>query len=576
MTVRKTAYWSPARRAVAATAAVLGSIVWTQALAAVLRRLGPEEAPAAAAALSFAAVATAVAGALALPRRWAPAVAALAGTTAALAVAFAVPGSGLGALALPLVGAAVTWGAGRLGERLPASVDGLPARRRVAAVVWVLFALVAVVQVGRLSAHLVDKETGFVLTTTNPFWHGHECLPAYVHGAEMAARGEENLYDAAHWPALDPAASPETRYAEMTVEDPYQYPPQFLLLPRAAMLLTDHYPTMRSVWLALNVTLFVAAFALLALWVGGAAGRTALWLLPAALSAFPLLHVFQFGQFHLAAVALALVAMVAFARHRDGVGGALLAVAVLAKLFPAVLLLPLVVQKRWRAVAWTAGAGAAFTVLALLVLGPAPFVAFVDYQLPRLADGSAFAFDEAWPEIADLVVVDNQGAFGLARKLGAAKPLAAWVSRLFTLGVLGLAFFVGRRRLGADAARLTRATGWLALVGLASMASPGAWGDYVPVTAIWLAALLAAPAAAAGRRWVVALGLAAAFQYTLAGTMPIGDWAPTAVMLPLATAGLLALLGLFVTTLSVPDAALREEEDLEAVPAPEGVLRAAA
>jgi len=31
----------------------------------------------------------------------------------------------------------------------------------------------------------------------------------------------------------------------MKVEDPYQYPPQFLLLPKLMLAMTHHYPTIR-------------------------------------------------------------------------------------------------------------------------------------------------------------------------------------------------------------------------------------------------------------------------------------------------------------------------------------------
>lgn len=426
-----------------------------------------------------------------------------------------------------------------------------------------------------------------MLTTANPFWHGHECLPAYLYGAELAERGDANLYAASHWPGLDPAATPDTRMQEMAVEDPYQYPPQFLLLPHLATRFSDHYPTVRTVWFAFNLSLFVAAFAALALWVGGRAGRTALWMLPAVLASFPVLHDLQFGQVHLLAVAAAALAMAAFASRRRATGGALLAAAVLAKMFPAVLLLPLLARRRFRDLAWTAGFGVAFTVLALAVFGPAPFVAFFDHHLPRLGNGAAFAFDEAWPEVAELLVVDNQGAFGLARKLGAGKAAAVVVSKWFTLAVLAVAALVGWRRRRdendvprLDVPRLAEAAGWLALLGLASMTSPGAWGDYVPVTAVWLLALLAGPALAAqgrSRRLAWALAPVALLQWFLLGTMPIGDWAPIALMLPAATAGLLSMLALFAATLAVSPRrfGLGAEAEDEAPAEPELLAKAA-
>jgi alpha-1,2-mannosyltransferase len=541
--------WSLPRRFVAGIAAALAAVVWSHGLAAVLRHLGPDTAPRAGLALTLCALVAAAAGAAALPRRGALAAAVAGALAAAVAVALspaAVAEAPWAALAaVPFAAALAVGGAGWLGRQLPASVDTVLARRRVLAVAWAFVAVVAVAQTGRLAAWISDPAQELVVGTRNPFWFGHECLPAYLYGAELTLAGE-SPYDHHHYPALDAGAAPASRL-EMRVDDPYQYPPQFLLLPAAALAASDDYLSIRAAWMALQITLFAGVFAALALWVGGAGGRFALWALPAVLVAFPMSYTFQYGQFHLAAVALAVAAMLAFSGGRRRLGGLLLAVAILAKLFPAVLLAALLGQRRWRDLAWTAGWGVAITALALAVLGPAPFVAFATDHLPALSDGSAFAFDEAWPELAELVVVDNQGVFGLARKLGAGKPLAAQVSRLFALALLAAAGWAGWRF--RDAGRWGRGALWLALLGAASLASPGAWGDYVPATAVWLLALVAARAQ--GRPWLAAgLTVAAVFQVFLLGTMPIGDWGPTAVLWPVSTVGAALLLGLFAAVIA--------------------------
>ena len=178
----------------------------------------------------------------------------------------------------------------------------------------------------------------------------------------------------------------------------------------------------------------------------------------------------------------------------------------------------------------------------LALLGPAPFVDFIGYHLPRLASGAAFAFDEAWPELAGLVTADNQGVFGLARKLGADKPLAAQAGRLYGLAVLAAAAWAALRLRGAS--RWARGASWVALLGLGSLASAGAWGDYVPSVAIWLLALVAARAVE-DRRWRVPLAVVAALQYFLLGTFPVGEWNPPAVMIPLSAAGVVAMMALY-------------------------------
>jgi len=260
-----------------------------------------------------------------------------------------------------------------------------------------------------------------------------------------------------------------------------------------------------------------------------------------------MLHGFQFGQVHLSAIALAIGGMLAFDARRHGLGGFLLASAVLTKLFPAILLLPLLFGRRYRELAWTTGWSVALTILALGVLGPAPFTAFLEYQLPRLGNGAAFAFEQAWPEITDLVIADNQGVFGLGRKLGVGATAAGWIGRLYGLLLIGIGATAGLRL--RQVSREQQGTVWLSLLGLASLASPGAWGDYVPSVAVWLIALLAARALER-RLWLVVLGSIGALEYFLLGTMPLGNWEPTQLMVPISALGAVAMLALFTSSIA--------------------------
>lgn len=534
--------WSVSRRFVTAAAVTVAALVAAHGLSALLRTLTATPPPLAAVELTLGAVAATLVGCTLLPRRAAPAAAALAGALAAVLALVAEPGAWTVVPVLPAVGAAAVPAARWFGGRLPSEIDGALTRRRALAVAWALLALVAVVQTGRLATHVTDPGVELVIGTAHPFWNGHHCYPAYLHGAELALWGEENLYAQEHY--LGHAEDPRTEVEGLGVEDPYQYPPQFLLLPALALQLT-HDPTLLRVgWFVLNAALFVLTYTLLALWVGRRPGRLALWLLPAVLASFPVLYNFQYGQFHLATLCLAVLGMLAFARRWRVAGGFLLAAAILAKLFPAVLLAPLAARRRVRELAWTAAWGVALTALALAVFGPAPFTAFFQHHLPQLSSGAAFAFDELFPSLADLVIADNQGVFGLAVKLGATKAAAAAINRAFTVGVLLLAAVAGLRFAGAG--RWARGSLWLALLGLGSLASPGAWGDYVPVVAVWLLALVAARALE--RRWLRwPLAVVAAFQVLLLGTMPVAGWGPPEVMIPVSALGVVTLLALFAS-----------------------------
>jgi hypothetical protein len=237
--------------------------------------------------------------------------------------------------------------------------------------------------------------------------------------------------------------------------------------------------------------------------------------------------------------------MLALGTRRHAIGGALVAAAIVAKIFPAILLVPLAAQRRWKALAWTAGFGVAYTLLTLAVLGPAPFEAFFHYHLPRLASGAAFAFGDAWPEFAAPLAAGNLSPAGLVTKLallgvpGAGDGLRTVLNGIYTIALVGLGVVAARR--GGSRARSAQI--WIALVGLASLRSPGAWGDYVPVTSLWLLTFLAAEMAGTRRR-AVGLGVCWAFLFFLPGVLPTPVFPPMGVTMALSITGFALMLGL--------------------------------
>ena len=94
------------------------------------------------------------------------------------------------------------------------------------------------------------------------------------------------------------------------------------------------------------------------------------------------------------------------------------------------------------------------------------------------------------------------------------------------------------------------AIAWLGLLGLGSLASTGAWADYVPLTCVWLLTLLA-PLTAGRPALQLALGLCAVLQLFLPGTMPLGDWVGTSWMYPLSLLGALAMLATFTIAVAL-------------------------
>lgn len=246
----------------------------------------------------------------------------------------------------------------------------------------------------RLASYMANTEDGFFLTSRNT-GALHECIGAYIYAAEMSMPGVENIYDSDHYIHWVPGAETDSRIEKITLPDPYLYPPQFLLIPRAAIALTHDIDVMRLMWLAIQVTLVLGTGLALAFWIGGRAGVLAGVLFPLVLISIPSMRALHFGQFHLVAIALSLGGMLAFEKDRRVLGAGMLGFAIVTKMFPALLPVGLAVQRRWAAVAYTVGAAVVISGLAYVVIGPQPFVMFMTDMLPRLADGSATRYEVA-------------------------------------------------------------------------------------------------------------------------------------------------------------------------------------
>ena len=146
----------------------------------------------------------------------------------------------------------------------------------------------------------------------------------------------------------------------------------------------------------------------------------------------------------------------------------------------------------------------------------------------------------------------NQGVYGIVQKLAAMGlpgfdgSTAAAAGRVFALSLLALSVLLGIRT--SAATRAEHAIVWLGLLGLGSLASAGAWADYVPLTCVWLLSFLA-PRLAARPVAVTALGVCAVMQVFLLGAVPLGEWTGAGWMIPLSLGGALAMLFTFVSAL---------------------------
>ena len=530
---------------VASIAAMLLTLPPAHAAAYLLERaLGQVPAGSASFGLSLAVIAILCATALAAARSRGllrPGLAAVAVAGLALAeLGRSAPGASWTLLAIALAAAPLL---SCVARRLPRRLDGLAARRPLLALAWLLLGLGSALQTGRLAAFVSDPGLPYGPVLPD-YFDQHTCLAAYLQAAELDAKGEANVYDVRHYPGLDRDAAPTTEVVGMQpyLEDPYQYPPPFLLLPKLGLWLSNDYGVLRVGNFALSALLFLGTALALARWIGGRRGLVAGLAIPLVWTSVPTMLGLQYGQFHLASLCLSMLAMLAFERGRRATGGALLAAAITSKLFPVALLLVLLVRRQKQAVVWTLAYLSLFALSGLVFLGPDTYGAFLQYQLPRLLSGEAFAFHEAWPELAALLAAANQSPLGLVQKLGQlgiATPAGAvgLLNGLHSLALVGaILLFAGRASSPAAQARL-----WIGLLLLASMRSGGAWADYIMTAGLWTLSFWALELRAT-RLGRLALSVSAALLFFLPGIVPLPSLPSVPLMMSLSLLGYLAAL----------------------------------
>jgi hypothetical protein len=367
----------------------------------------------------------------------------------------------------------------------------VPLERPVPLTIFAVLTVLAGLRLWAMAIFMMDSaHAELSVLWFDPFYIRHNCLSASWLAARLAMHGAPNAYDSNLY---DTVLYP--KFLGRFMMDEFLYPSPILLLPRLGLAFTESFLTLRAAWFAVEAALFVTAYVVLAKWVGGKEGQRILYLTPAVFLATPILLTLQIGNFQLAALALTILAFVAFEQKRPAVGGALLGFA-LFKIFPGIVLIPLAIQRRWRALFWTAASSAVYTGLSILWMGTSPFVQFFRYDLPRLTSGGAWDFLELDFPVIHQVAGINQGIPGLALKLrefgllGATQAHDAMrtYSTVFTLIVFALAVYSAFRLESTD--RLGRAQVWLALVGLAALRSPFVPDTYGLISALWLWAVV--------------------------------------------------------------------------------------
>lgn len=434
---------------------------------------------------------------------------AIAAFTAVHALTGSIPASWVAAVG---AGALVAWALRRARALRPSQPPARGLR-----IVSILASVVVLVQLVRLAVFITDADrTRWSVAPWNAWTVGHSCVSAYW-AAGREARTLPDLYgDGLNVePRTDPAARPVSRRLGPLYQDAYEYPPTFLLLPRALALLTPDFFDFRRLWFALNLGVVVIGLVAIARRVHGAVGAGALWLVPVVLAPPAITGTLQVGNFQLACAALALLGMLAMEEREPRSRGILLplgalalAFAAVSKMWPGLLVVYLIARRRWRAAAWTALWAAALALGGLADIGLTAHRAFLEH-LPRLLSGEAFAA-LANPR----GVSGNMSVPGIVFKLGVvyglpgmsytASRIVGWA---YTLAVVAVTVRLALRPLPRPWEPLS----WLAILVAATLRSPllPPYGAFLP---LWLATVFLAA------RWKDRRDRAVAFAMVLVFT----------------------------------------------------------
>ena len=391
---------------------------------------------------------------------------------------------------MPLAWAVAIVAAGLAGWRsathagLAARLEQVPRAFRLA---FIAGAVAVLLQLGVLATFIVDPNVAvWADNITRPWQSRHSCVSAYWTAAVKATTVPDLYVESVYRPVVGPTVVRKPNLGPFFV-DVYEYPPTFLPLPRLLRLVAPDFWGFRRLWFALNLAGVALGLVAIARRVDDAMGTHAVWLTPWALAAPSVIGTFQAGNVQLLFLVMSAVAMLLFERRRPALGGLILGYAIASKLYPGVLVLYLLLRRDWRAIGWTAAAGAALGLVTIADLGWTPIAVFLGH-VPQILSGEAFpglyraapiGINESVPGI-----VFKLGLFGVP---GMGFPAARVVGWIYTAVVVAAVTWLARR----PSDRRLDPLLWVGILILATLRSPFLPG-YGAFPALWLSTLIMA------------------------------------------------------------------------------------
>jgi alpha-1,2-mannosyltransferase len=195
----------------------------------------------------------------------------------------------------------------------------------------------ALVQLVRLCVFIINPaQVGYAI---GPIRGGlpveHSCVSAYFVAARAVPTVPEVYsFDLYSLPFERPDAIRKPKRIESFNVDAYEYPPPFLLLPRALAIPAPDFLHFRMVWFGFNGAVLLIGLLAIVRVISPVAGTRALLLSPLVFASDIPITTLQIGNLEAMVFALAMLGMVCLANGHYRSGGLLLAYATLSKLFP--------------------------------------------------------------------------------------------------------------------------------------------------------------------------------------------------------------------------------------------------
>jgi len=347
------------------------------------------------------------------------------------------------------------------------------------------------VLLGRLTVFMVSAErTTYSVMPYSKWEVGHSCLSAY-YIANQAAYQTTDIYANSLYslPDDNPESLRKARTIESFKVDVYEYPPQFLILPRLMSFLTSDFLRMRMLWFGMNGFVILIALLVISPLPGKIIGTRALMYSPLILAALPVQSMLQKGNIQSVIIALSMISMTLFAKRKIVTGALTLAYAIVSKIYPGLLVIYLIGRRQLKALTLIVMFGILLTLLSFFITGWQAYIAFF-HHLPGLLGGEAFP---AFRNPAAMGI--NFSIPGLIFKLklfgvpGMGFPASKLVGWIYTLIIIPVILLAARR---TNEGQPDSPVLWLGILTLATLRSPFLPQAYASFPPIWLLTLLCA------------------------------------------------------------------------------------